>query len=83
MANKEINIERLFCPEKNILQINKGKITTKIVDAELDTLECEFEDGSVCINTEELSYINLTYENLMDLMDLIEQVDKIRKSKYK
>jgi hypothetical protein len=82
MAGKEINIERLFCPEKNILQINEDKITTKIVDAELDTLECKFEDGSVCINTEELTYINLTYENLMDLMDLIDQVDTIRKSKY-
>lgn len=84
MEKKEIDIERLLCPQKNKLKMSKGIITTKIVDAEIDPLDCEFTGcGSVIINTENLTYIDLSYQNLYDLIDLIESAEEMYENNLK
>jgi len=75
---KTIDIERLLCPQKNKLKMRKGIVTTKIVDAELDIVNCEFGgDGTVTLDTKNLTYIILDHQNLIDLLDLLDQADEM------
>jgi GTP-binding protein EngB required for normal cell division len=81
MKEKQIDVEKIFCPNKNILKKGIDCMTAEIIDAELDILGCEFiGDSCVTINTDELSYITLTLENLRDLIELINKSDKIHKN---
>ena len=55
----------------------EGNITATIVDAELDGIECEFDNaGCVILNTEGYSYITLSVENLLMLVELIAKAEK-------
>ena len=48
------------------------KITSKILDAELDLLECCFNnDNCVQINTKDYKHITLDIENLFKLIKMI------------
>lgn len=72
-----MNIEKDLLPENGILQIQEDLAVAKILDAELDVLECVFTgDGSVVIDTENLEYISLTLDNLKELRRLIIESDK-------
>ena len=83
MGKKPINIETIICSEANFLQVRGDAIITKIIDAELDILECEFmNDSTVTINTKKLTYINLTIQNLLDLIDLIDESDEMYETLY-
>jgi len=69
--------------EKNLpFSVNKlvkkdGVATAKILDAELDILECSFDNSeSVIIKTKGYKYITLTYENLKTLKKLILDAEK-------
>lgn len=78
-TTKKIDINKLLCPEENELVINEddGLATATILDAELDEVECTFNnDMCVQINTEDLSYVTLTVQNLYTLIELIEQADE-------
>ena len=61
-----------LCKNRDELIVNGEDLTATIFDAELDPIECSFEgDGCVKLDTEELSFIYLTPENLEVLKDLI------------
>jgi len=81
MREKQIDVEKMLCPNKNILKKGEDSMTTEIVDAELDIIGCEFfGDSCVTLHTEQLSYIILTPRNLRDLLKLINKSDKIYKT---
>lgn len=73
---EDINIEKELCPENGQL-ITDGELTSaKIVDAELDILECDFlGDGCVEINTSEYAYISLSADHLLRLFELIAEAE--------
>tara|TARA_R100000664_G_C2700242_1_gene100852 strand:- start:135 stop:374 length:240 start_codon:yes stop_codon:yes gene_type:complete len=74
---KEIDIEEIFCPNCNKLKKEKDGYSSAIMDAELDVIQCKFyNDDCVVLNTEELTYITLTSQNLRNLLDLIEEVEE-------
>jgi|11_taG_2_1085331.scaffolds.fasta_scaffold01936_12 hypothetical protein len=59
-------------PNRDELIIDGDDATVSILDAEWDEIQCSFNgDGCVTIDTEELSYICLTIENLRKLKELI------------
>ena len=61
-----------LCKNRDELIVNGEDLTATIFDAELDPIQCSFEgDGCVKLDTEELSFIYLTPENLEVLKDLI------------
>jgi hypothetical protein len=61
---------------KKQIKIKDGLITAKIIDAELDEIQCIFNnDGCVELNTYSANYIILTVDNLLNLIDLIEQAE--------
>jgi hypothetical protein len=61
---------------KKQIKIKDGLITAKIVDAELDEIQCTFNnDGCVELNTYSASYIILTVDNLLNLIELIEEAE--------
>ena len=72
---KPIKIEdHLFDFKTDELIIDGENVTANIVDAEIDPIQCTFNnDSCVQLNTADLTYIILTKENLMTLIDLIEQ----------
>jgi hypothetical protein len=58
--------------DRDELIIDGEDLIATILDAEWDPIKCKFNgDGCVTINTEELSYICLTPENLETLLELI------------
>jgi hypothetical protein len=70
---EDINIEKVFFPDSNVLR-DDG--TATIIDAELDPIECEFNnDECVKLNTKDYAYITLTAENLLTLLDMIEETE--------
>lgn len=65
--------KEFICPNEGVLIIDEElNATARILDAEDDPIHCSFNnDDCVEIDTSELSYISLTYENLEKLMELI------------
>ena len=64
-------------PNRDKLIIEGYDATATILDAEWDEIKCSFNgDECVTIDTEELSYICLTIENLKKLKDLIIETEK-------
>lgn len=58
------------------MKIKNGLITAKIIDAEMDEIKCTFNnDGCVELNAYDLTYITLTVDNLVTLIELIEQAE--------
>lgn len=69
-----MNIEKKLFPEANELQIVGGEAKAKIIDAEIDPIDCEFHyDGCVHMDTKEYTYLTLTRENLETLIELIDE----------
>jgi hypothetical protein len=74
---KNIDIDKLICPSVGVLQTENETVTAKILDDELDILECSFNnDMCVEINTQNLTYISLSLENLETLKKLIIKAEK-------
>lgn len=71
-----------ICPDNMKLIVDEnGNITTKIVDMELDILDCSFNnDDCVEINTKNYSYIVLSKEHLYQLIQLIEDSEAMYES---
>jgi len=77
MAKNKLSIEKSLCPDCDILKTDEGLAFAKILDAELDILECEFDySESVIINTEGYSHITLNLNNLKTLKRLILESEK-------
>ena len=74
---KEINIEKKFFPNAGkLVKSKEGELSTEIIDAELDPIQCKFNnDDCVEINTKNLSYITLSSRNLEDLLYLIQEAE--------
>ncbi len=54
-----------------------GTLVTEIYDEEGDPIKCSFNyDGCVEIKTKEYSYLCLSKENLIDLIQLIDKAEK-------
>jgi hypothetical protein len=69
---KVVDIRKIICQEENELMLTEEGITTRIVDAELDIIDCIFNyDDCVQLNTEGYSYITLSKKNLSTLIKLI------------
>jgi len=67
--------EKLF-PHSNELVFHEFEelFRATIIDAELDPIECEFQgDSTATLNTSNLSYIKLSVDNLLMLIELIEE----------
>lgn len=74
---KKINIEKELCENVGVLQTENETATAQLLDAELDVLECKFNnDMCVEIDTQNLTYITLTLRNLDDLRELIYEAEK-------
>lgn len=74
-----MNIEDELFHSHGKLLINKedDTLSSVIVDIELDPLDCTFNDGeSVEIDTNKLTYIKLSIENLENLIELIEKSEE-------
>ena len=72
------NVEDLLFPNNRKLILNKEEdcLETCIVDIEIDPINCTLiGDGCIKINTEDLTYIMLDFNNLYDMLDLIDQAD--------
>jgi hypothetical protein len=75
---KNIEIEKIFNPEINVLKECDGVYEVTISDAELDELKCTYNgDDCVQIDTDELTYIILTRENLNLLKKYLDKVEKL------
>jgi len=71
---KSIEIEEALFPGNGVIRIDENnECRTIIVDAELDPFECHFHSDGVTIHTSESSYVMLTMENLVELMELMEE----------
>jgi len=75
------DIENILYPESGKLMIKKDQeITAVIIDAELDPVNCEFNnDDCVKINTDKLEWVTLSRENINDLLDLLDEAEKEHK----
>jgi len=83
-AVNKINIEKLLFPEIGILNKLEDSTTAVILDAELDAVELSFDySQSVTIKTEGLTYICLTYENLEQLKELLDESEIYFEEKFK
>jgi hypothetical protein len=82
---KEIDIEKVLYPKKDILVTDKeGTITATIVDAEIDAIKCTFNyDGCVQLDTDEYAFITLSVDNLYKLIQLIEKAEKKYDKQFK
>jgi len=79
---KMSEIEDFISPDRNqIIEDVDGNFTMKIVDIELDVIDCDFEwDECVTIKTEGFSYVKLSIENLKTLIKAIELIESIKKT---
>lgn len=87
-----MNIEKFLCSKVDkLIKTKVGKliktkdsVTATIFDEELDHLNLTFQyDQCVRINTENYNFISLTYKNLFDMIELLEQSEKHFKKKFK
>jgi len=79
------NIEDLLFPNNRKLILNKEEdcLETCIVDIEIDPINCTLiGDGCIKINTEDLTYIMLDFNNLYDMLDLIDEADSYYEKEY-
>jgi hypothetical protein len=68
-----MKIEKALCPKEGKLVMKNGIPTVKIVDEDLDIIDCIFVGDCVEIDTEKYKYITLNLENLLQMIDFIEQ----------
>ena len=72
-----MRLEQIMCPTRNKLILVDETLTTKIVDAELDCFDCEFDnDGCIVVDTSKATYVTLSIENLEDMIRLISKAEK-------
>jgi len=69
-----MDIEKKIFPNSNKLLNYKGNLLALIIDMELDPIRCKFNnDGGVKINTKDMTYISLSRDNLIQLLNLIDE----------
>lgn len=79
---KKQDFREEIAPNRDELIVNGENLSATILDAELDPIKCSFDgDGCVRLDTEELSFIYLTPENLESLQNLIFEAEIYLKKK--
>jgi hypothetical protein len=79
-----MNIEKILHPKVGKLNKLKDCTTAIILDADLDIIELSFDyTQSVTIKTDGLKYICLTYENLHQILKLIDKSEIYFNKKFK
>jgi hypothetical protein len=69
-----MDIEKKLNPKNGKLIKKNNCVTATLFDNELDELQLSFDYSmSVTINTENFNTINLSYSNLFDMIELIEE----------
>ncbi len=69
---KKQDFREEIAPNRDELIVNGENLNATILDSEWDPIKCSFDgDGCVRLDTEELSFIYLTPENLKVLQNLI------------
>ncbi len=71
-------VKDYICPERDKLILDsEGTFHATIFDQEIDPIECSFLfDGGVEIDTENLTYISLSVDNLYQLIDMINEAEE-------
>ena len=68
----------MILKEPQLEKNNDGAYCIDIIDEELDIIQCRFDnDGCVNINTEDYSYITLSEENIIRLLELIQETEEL------
>ena len=70
---KEIDIEKTLSPNQYKFEVIDGVLYTKILDLELDPIECVLQEDFIELNTENLAYIQLDIDKLKTMIKLIKQ----------
>jgi len=66
--------DKLFPKRNKLIPNGIDGFKATIIDVELDPIECEFQgDSTATLNTSNLSYIKLSVDNLLMLIELIEE----------
>jgi hypothetical protein len=79
-----MEIEKILNKKNGKLIKNGISVTATLFDDELDELELSFDySQSVNINTENLTYITLSIQNLYDMIGLIEKSEIYYEKLYK
>jgi len=69
-----MDIEKELFPNSGKLIVNEDTITAQIIDAELDPINVAFNnDYCAELNTNNLTYVTLTRENLCNLLDMLDE----------
>ena len=80
---KKQDFREEIAPNREELIVNGENLNATILDAEWDPIKCSFDgDGCVRLDTEELSFIYLTPENLKSLQNLIFEAEVYLKNNY-
>ncbi len=73
-----MDIEKKLFPDSNKIIREDDYFKIQIIDAELDPVNVVIDaDGDFFINTKEYSYLKLTEQNLMVLLDAQEEIQNI------
>jgi len=82
MKKTNEDLKEFLVPDNGKLIISEdGTMTSIIFDAELDHIHCTFNyDGCIQIDTENLTYVCLTIDNLQQMIKLIREAEKIYES---
>ncbi len=73
-----MDIEKKLFPDSNKIIREDDYFKIQIIDAELDPVNVVIDaDGDFFINTNEYSYLKLTKQNLMVLLDAQEEIQNI------
>ena len=75
---KVTDLEKQLVPDSYRLKYEDDTLVSTILDEELDPIELSFHnDGCVEINTMDLSYVTLSVEHLLNLIELINEAEKV------
>ena len=79
-----MSIEKLLCPKVGKLIKSKDYVSATILDADLDVVNLSFDySQTVTIDTDGLKFICLTYENLYDIIELLEKSEIYYSKRFK
>ena len=75
---KKINefLDQVYPSNGKLVTDKEGTIRTTIIDAETDGIACKFNnDNCVEIDTSSYSYLTLSRDNLVELINMIDKAD--------
>jgi len=83
---KKINefLDQVYPSNGKLVTDKEGTIRTTIIDAETDGIACKFNnDNCVELNTHSYSYLTLSRDNLVQLIQMIDKAENMYKKREK